>query len=194
MSQTPKPEADQRTGTERPTGPEGQPGAERRAGMDRRRTRRRELDRLLARDRPNVPDKAALRQETMLINEISLVLSEKRTALSVMRTGLAVLALPLSVLSVLIVISRYYDAAQVIYLLGPLLALCAGLVILGIYLIGSSVRRIRALNRVSAVLKGQNDNLREISQVLKDDTGQATVQLHDLIILPGSKPAPAEPA
>ena len=184
MNQTPKPEADQRAGTERPSGPERHSGAERRAGQERRtgaerrRIRRRE-ESLLARDVPNLPDKAALRQETMLINEISLVLAEKRTSLSVMRTGLAVLALPLSVLSVLIVISRYYDPGQVIYLLGPLLALCAGLVILGIYLIGSSVRRIRALNRVSAVLKGQNDNLRELSLVLKEDPGQVAVRIHD---------------
>ncbi len=185
LSQTPKPEADQLT-TERPAGPEGRAGAERRTGPDRRsgaerrRLRHRESDSLLARDLPNLPDKAALRQETMLINEISLVLAEKRTSLSVMRTGLAVLALPLSVLSVLIVISRYYDPGQVIYLLGPLLALCAGLVILGIYLIGSSVRRIRALNRVSAVLKGQNDNLRELSLVLKEDPGLALAQIPDL--------------
>ena len=185
MNQTPKPEADPRAGTERPSGPERHSGAERRAGQERRtsaerrRMRHREADSLLARDVPNLPDKAALRQETMLINEISLVLAEKRTSLSVMRTGLAVLALPLSVLSVLIVISRYYDPGQVIYLLGPLLALCAGLVILGIYLIGSSVRRIRALNRVSAVLKGQNDNLRELSLVLKEDPGQVAVRIHD---------------
>jgi hypothetical protein len=127
------------------------------------------------------PNNASLRQETWLINEISLVLAEKRTSLSVMRTGLAVLALPLSVLSVLIVISRYYDPTQVIYLLGPLLALCAGLTILGIHLIISALRRIRALNRVGAALKGQNDNLRELSHVLKEDTGLNAAPDHDFL-------------
>jgi uncharacterized integral membrane protein len=115
-----------------------------------------------------LPDKASLRQETMLINEISLVLAEKRTSLSVMRTGLAVIALPLSVLSVLIVISRYYDPSKVMYLLGPLLGICAGLAVLGIYLILSALIRIRALNRVIAVLKSQNSSLRELSLVLKE--------------------------
>jgi uncharacterized integral membrane protein len=90
-----------------------------------------------------------------------------------MRTGLAVLALPLSVLSVLIVISRYYDPAQVMYLLGPLLGLCAGLTILGIYLILSALKRIRALNRVIFVLKGQNSQLRELSLAMKENTGPA---------------------
>jgi hypothetical protein len=143
-------------------------GSDQWTGADRRRTRRRKAEVHLARGLP--PNNASLRQETWLINEISLVLAEKRTSLSVMRTGLAVLALPLSVLSVLIVISRYYDPGQVIYLLGPLLVLCAGLTILGVYLIISALRRIRALNRVGAALKGQNDNLRELSHVLKEDT------------------------
>jgi hypothetical protein len=117
-----------------------------------------------------MPDKASLQHEAMLINEISLVLAEKRTSLSVMRTGLAVLALPLSVLSVLIVISRYYDPGQVIYLLGPLLGLCAGLTVLGIYLIISALVRIRAFNRVISILKGQNNQLRELSLALKQKT------------------------
>jgi hypothetical protein len=149
-------------------------GHDRRSGADRRSVPLQEADGILARDLPHMPNKAALQQETMLINEISLVLAEKRTSLSVMRTGLAVLALPLSVLSVLIVISRYYDPAQVIYLLGPLLILCAGLIVLGIYLISSSVRRIRALNRVIAVLKIQNGNLRELSHYQKKKTGLAS--------------------
>jgi hypothetical protein len=147
---------------------------DRRSGADRRRAHRRKAEEVhLARGLP--PNNASLRQETWLINEISLVLAEKRTSLSVMRTGLAVLALPLSVLSVLIVISRYYDPGQVIYLLGPLLALCAGLTILGVYLIISALRRIKTLNRVGAALKGQNDNLRELSHVLKEDTDDPVI-------------------
>lgn len=44
--------------------------------------------------------------DTVVINEVQLVLAEKRTALAVMRTGIAVLVLPLSVLSLLIATSR----------------------------------------------------------------------------------------
>ncbi|MDR2934990.1 MAG: hypothetical protein LBV70_03810 [Candidatus Adiutrix sp.] len=176
MNQAPKIEAVLNPGTDRRSGVERRSATERRSGLARRRAQRREAEVLLARDLPNMPDKASLQQEAMLINEITLVLAEKRTALSVMRTGLAVLALPLSVLSVLIVISRYYDPAKVIYLLGPLLVICAGLIVFGVYLIGSSLRRIRALNRVSAVLKRQNDNLRELSRFLNEKTGRPVVQ------------------
>ena len=164
MNQTPKTEADRRTGTGRRS------GFDRRSGVERRASPPREVERLL--DRNLMPDKASQRQEAMLINEITLVLAEKRTSLSVMRTGLAVMALPLSVLSVLIVISRYYDPAKVMYLLGPLLGICAGLTILGVYLILSAVRRIRALNLVITVLKGQNSQLRELSQAMREGRSQ----------------------
>ena len=44
--------------------------------------------------------------DSLILGEIQVLLSEKRTALSSMRTGIAVFALPLSVLSVLIATSR----------------------------------------------------------------------------------------
>jgi uncharacterized membrane protein YidH (DUF202 family) len=122
----------------------------------------------LLRDLSHLPSAAFTRHESMLINEISLVLAEKRTSLSVMRTGLAVLALPLSVTSVLIIISKYYEPARVMYLLGPLLAVCAVLTLVGIYLIVTSLKRIRMLNQVIATLKQQNTNLRELSMVMND--------------------------
>lgn len=153
-----------------PTALEGTLNQTQNDGTDRRNgAERRDAEKILARDLPHLPGRDFLRQETMLINEISLVLAEKRTSLSVMRTGLAVLALPLSVLSVLIVISRYYDPGRVMYLLGPLLSICAGLTLLGIYLTFSAFRRIHALNRVITVLKSQNSHLRELSLVLKEE-------------------------
>lgn len=120
------------------------------------------------RHQERLPSSATLRHESMLINEVSLVLSEKRTSLSVMRTGLAVLALPLSVLSVLIVISKYYDPMKVMYLLGPLLAICALLTILGGVLIVKAYRRINQLNRVLSTLKQRNEVLRELCVAMDD--------------------------
>lgn len=125
----------------------------------------------LARDLADLPSNAAVRHEAMLINEISLVLAEKRTSLSVMRTGLAVLALPVSAFSVLVVISRYYDPLAVMHLLAPLLGLCAALTILGVYMIVKSLRRISQLNRVVIDLKKQNENLRELCLAMDDMVG-----------------------
>lgn len=115
-----------------------------------------------------LPSSNDVRHESMLINEVTLVLAEKRTALSVMRTGLAILALPISVLSVLIVISRYYDPLKVIYMLGPLLSICVALTILGGYMIIRSLKRISQLNKVVLALKKQNAVLRELCVAMND--------------------------
>jgi uncharacterized membrane protein YidH (DUF202 family) len=92
--------------------------------------------------------------DSLILGEIQVLLSEKRTALSIMRTGIAVFALPLSVLSVLIATSRYYSIEKVMPLLMPLLLLNLGLVVLGTWLVFHSIgrlhhydRRIRELTR-----------------------------------------------
>jgi len=126
---------------------------------------------LLIRDPDRLPSNTAMRHEAMLINEVTLVLAEKRTSLSVMRTGIAVLALPISVLSVLVVISRYYDPGKVMYLLGPLLGICGVLTVLGSYMIVKSLKRNAQLNRVVAALKMQNASLRELCVAMDDIVG-----------------------
>ena len=80
--------------------------------------------------------------DALLLGEIQVLLSEKRTALSSMCTGIAVFAFPLSVLSVLIATSRYYSIGKVMPLLMPLLLLNLGLVVLGTWLVFRSIHRI----------------------------------------------------
>ncbi|MDR2340224.1 MAG: hypothetical protein LBF40_08880 [Deltaproteobacteria bacterium] len=112
-----------------------------------------------AEGRLQLPSEAMVRHEAMIINEVSLILAEKRTALSVLRTGLAVLVLPTSVLSVLIAISRYYDPLRVMYLLAPLLGLCFVLGVFGVYLIVRSWRKAYSLDLISVHLVRQNAHL-----------------------------------
>jgi len=92
--------------------------------------------------------------DTIIINEVQLILAEKRTALSVMRTGIAVMALPLSVMSVLIATSKYYDALQVLHFLIPLLLLNLVLIVFGAYLIIRSIFQMKRYDR----------NIREIKR------------------------------
>ena len=91
--------------------------------------------------------------EGIIINEVQLLLAEKRTSLSTMRTGITVFVLPLSVLSVLIATSKYYDVFQVMYLLVPLLVINAALVFLGAYLIIRAVLRIHHYDSLILQLK-----------------------------------------
>lgn len=85
--------------------------------------------------------------DSLILGEIQVLLSEKRTALSTMRTGIAVFALPLSVLSVLIATSRNYNIGHVMPLLLPLLFLNLGLVVLGTWLVFHSIGRLHHCDR-----------------------------------------------
>jgi len=82
--------------------------------------------------------------DSLIINEVQLILAEKRTSLASMRTGIAVFALPLSIIGLLIATSRYYDVIHVLPLIIPLALMLTALVILGGYLI---VRALRAIHR-----------------------------------------------
>jgi hypothetical protein len=84
----------------------------------------------------------SLQPDNVILGEIQVLLSEKRTALSSLRTGIAVFALPLSVLSVLVATSKHYNVMSVMPFLAPLLLLNLGLVILGSWLIYHAIRRI----------------------------------------------------
>lgn len=97
--------------------------------------------------------------DKFVLDEVQLLLSEKRTSLSTLRTGIAIFAFPLSVLSVLIATSRYYVMQDVIHLLAPLLALNLGLTVLAIYLIAHAIRRIRHYNLQIDALKRRHSRL-----------------------------------
>ena len=99
--------------------------------------------------------------EGMIINEIQLILAEKRTSLAAMRTGIAVFALPLSVLSVLVATSKYYDFIQVLHMIIPLLIMCACLVVLGTYLIIRSMIKIHHYDNIILEIKRKNSRIAE---------------------------------
>lgn len=97
--------------------------------------------------------------EGIIINEVQLLLAEKRTSLAAMRTGIAVFALPLSVLSVLIATSKYYDITHVLHLLVPLLLISTALVFLGAYLIIRAIIKIRHVDRIILELKRKHSKI-----------------------------------
>jgi len=101
------------------------------------------------------------RSTGIVINEVQLILAEKRTSLAAMRTGIAVFALPLSVLSVLIATSKYYDFFRVLHFLIPLLVICGALVLLGSYLIIRSINRIHRYDRLILEIKRRHSQIAE---------------------------------
>lgn len=98
----------------------------------------------------------------IIINEVQLILAEKRTSLAAMRTGIAVFSLPLSVLSILVATSRYYDITNVLPFLIPLLTISAALVVLGTYLVVRSAIRIQRYDRLIMDLKEKHGSLAKL--------------------------------
>lgn len=95
-------------------------------------------------------------RDAVVINEIQLLLAEKRTSLAFLRTGIAVIALPLSLVSFLIATSEHYRLIRVWPLLTPLLLACLVLVAFGVYLIRSAVVKIRHADHILQKLKENN--------------------------------------
>ena len=99
------------------------------------------------------PDCESPETAAVAINEVQLLLAEKRTSLAVMRTGIAVLALPLSVMGLLIATSRHYDIIHVLHLMIPLGAFLSGLVYLGTFLVLRSIKRMRHYDELIREIK-----------------------------------------
>jgi len=89
----------------------------------------------------------------LIIQEMQLLLAEKRTALSTLRTGVAIFAFPLSVLSVLIATSRLYNLTEVTHWLVPTIAINFGLIALAVYLIVRGLRKLWHYDRLIAEYK-----------------------------------------
>jgi hypothetical protein len=103
--------------------------------------------------------KQSSESDSLIINEVQLILAEKRTSLASMRTGIAVFVLPLSLISLLIATSKYYDVVHVLHLLLPLALMLAALIILGGYLIVRALRAIHHHDRLIHQLKTSHSKL-----------------------------------
>ena len=106
-------------------------------------------------------NEVTVKSEAVIINEVQLILAEKRTSLAALRTGIAVFALPLTVMSVLIATSKYYDIIQVLHLLVPLLTICGALILLGTYLIWRSIIRLHRQDKLIAGIKRKHSTIAE---------------------------------
>jgi uncharacterized membrane protein YidH (DUF202 family) len=100
-------------------------------------------------------------QDILGINQVQLLLSEKRTSLSVMRTGIAMLALPLSIFSALIATSKYYNIADVWLLLTLVSGINLLLIVFSIYLIIRSLLRMHNYDRIINQIKQQHSTLKQ---------------------------------
>ena len=97
-----------------------------------------------------------------IYSAVTLLLAEKRTSLAVLRTGIAIFTLPLSVFTVLIATSKYYEISASLHFIIPLLIICVLLVILGIYFILRSFRRIKDIDLKIQKMKKKEECIQNI--------------------------------
>jgi uncharacterized membrane protein YidH (DUF202 family) len=95
------------------------------------------------------------------MNEVQLILAEKRTSLAGLRTGIAVFAVPLSLSGLLIATSRYYDILNVMHFFIPFAMLNFLLVVLGAYLILRNVVKLRREDRMIRAIKRRHSVIAE---------------------------------
>jgi membrane protein YdbS with pleckstrin-like domain len=96
-------------------------------------------------------DKGCLDQ--LMIDEIRLILDEKRTFISVMSTGIFILLSQLLINSILIATSHFYEIINVLHIIIPFYIINILLVILAGYLIIHSLYRIHHFNHLILQLK-----------------------------------------
>ena len=101
----------------------------------------------------------SMMKDSELIAAAQLIFAEKRTALALLRTGISVFALPLAVVSALIATSKFYDAASIMHLLIPVMAINLALVLLGIYLVSRSIVKMHHQERIMTQLKASHPAL-----------------------------------
>jgi len=104
-------------------------------------------------------------EHSLLINEVMLLLAEKRTSLASLRTGLGIVAAPLSIIGFLVATSRLYDTLNVLHMLAPLWAACIVLFALGMYMIVRALTRIRRFDGRIEDLKGKDAEIRALISV-----------------------------
>lgn len=97
----------------------------------------------------------------ILINEVQLILAEKRTSLASLRTGIAVFAIPLSIMGVLVATSRYYEILDVLHLFIAVMVINVLLLALGAYLIIRAIVKLRREDRMISDIKRHHSVIAE---------------------------------
>jgi uncharacterized membrane protein YidH (DUF202 family) len=97
----------------------------------------------------------------ILINEVQLLLAEKRTSLAGLRTGIAVFAIPLSIMGMLVATSRYYEIIDIMPLFITVMVINALLLALGTFLVIRAIIKLRYEDRMIKNIKRKHSAISE---------------------------------
>jgi uncharacterized membrane protein YdbT with pleckstrin-like domain len=105
-------------------------------------------------------------KEALIIDEIQVLLKEKRTSLAVMRTGITILIVQIMVSGFLIATSKSHQFLELLHVAIPFYAINAFLLLLGLYLIISSLVHIRHYDRTILSLKKKHRRISDLMDFL----------------------------
>lgn len=100
--------------------------------------------------------------ETVLLNEIELLLAEKRTYFSTLRTGIAIATLPLTVAIFMIATQDFHNMlsnALYTYIASFVLA---GITVSGVVMALVSSRKLQKINETVKKIEGENKRIKRI--------------------------------
>ncbi|MBI5153498.1 MAG: hypothetical protein HZA36_03520 [Parcubacteria group bacterium] len=100
--------------------------------------------------------------EQLLINEVQLLLAEKRTYFSVLRTGIAISTLPLSIVVFLLATIKYHHLFDYSFTMIPLIGTLFLISFIGMYISHQANSKLRRIDALIKAIKRENKRMAEI--------------------------------
>ena len=100
--------------------------------------------------------------EPLLINEVQLLLAEKRTYYALLRTGIAIFSVPLTMIGFLLATARYHQLFDQPSIAGVTLAGLFVVSALGLWLTQRAGRKVHHLNDLINQIRDENNRLAEL--------------------------------
>ena len=100
--------------------------------------------------------------EKVLLGEIQLILSEKRTYFSLLRTGIAIFTFPLTIIAFLAATSEHHSLFDKTSIATIIIGVLSIVSVFGLVLFFLAESRVKHLNRLILSIKKENKRLAEI--------------------------------
>lgn len=100
--------------------------------------------------------------EQLLLSEIQVLLSEKRTYYAILRTGLGIITVPLTVIIFLSATAQYHKLFSYVWI-GAVLIICLlAMSLFGVALFFYAQRKLRRLQKLIRIIENKNQRVDEI--------------------------------
>lgn len=100
--------------------------------------------------------------EQLLLNEIQLLLAEKRTYFALLRTGMAIFTMPLTIVAVLAGTSEYHAVFKSFWIGFITISFLLAISLVGLSLFYGAEKKIKRLDHMIRLIEKENKRIAEI--------------------------------